>query len=138
VGSLTSMRQLAIAAGVVALAGGGAAYAASSPPKGDFLSVGRAASLTRHTFPIFAPELLLKDERSRVFVARRGVDTVSGCDRVSRSIVDCKFTIRLSGTDPEPGETADKTKTGCSGILRVRRSHHHLSARLRDYTCKAL
>lgn len=98
-----------------------------------------AQKYTKEVFPTFAPEVLLKDERSRVFtVSKITVQKAKDCSRADRFMVDCNWKLTLVGTSPEKGEKADKTVTDCSGTLRVRKvGVAGLTSRLRDFECKA-
>lgn len=126
-------RLLALAALAVAALAAAPALAQQPEPR---LPEKRAAKFVRNDFPSWAAEVLLKDQRSQVYVAA-GRAKVRDTVRVDRSSVDVAYRIRLI-EDPETENTIRYDPIVCTGSLHVRNLGPRLNGRLRDYSCRSV
>src|SRR3954447_17148093 len=126
---------------VLVLAGSTAAWAQQPPPgvtvKGK-LSKRQARSFIVRELPPAAAAAMLKDRRAPFFrPAGIRVEPAGACGRENRSIVSCRFTIRLRPTKAR--RAVGWTPIRCTGVDRVARlSNGGIGGELGNYRCVSL
>jgi hypothetical protein len=112
---------------------------AQEPPPGvsveGRLSKREARAFIIRNLPPVAARVMLKDERARFFrPGRITVEPARRCDRENRSIVSCRFRIRLRPT--REGRSRNLAAIDCAGIDRVARlSDGGIGGALGNYRC---
>ena len=125
----------------LALASASAAPARQPPPgvtvKGK-LSKRQARSFVVRELPPVAAAAMLKDRRAAFFrPAGIVVEPARACDRENKSIVSCRFAIRLRPTQAR--RAVGWTPIRCTGVDRVARlSNGGIGGELGNYRCVSL
>jgi hypothetical protein len=135
-GRLLTMKLIALVLVTALLA---PSASAQQPPPGvtvkGRISKREARGFIIRNLPPVAATAMLKDERARYFrPGRITVEPARRCNRENRSIVSCRFRIRLRPT--REGRSRNLAPIDCAGVDRVARlSDGGIGGALGNYRC---